>query len=63
VVKCAFAMRRKTLSNCLKRADLHAPDGFETVLRCCGIDGQRRGETLSPEEFACLSRCLSGETQ
>jgi 16S rRNA (adenine1518-N6/adenine1519-N6)-dimethyltransferase len=63
VVKCAFAMRRKTLSNCLKRADLYAPDGFEAVLRCCGIDGKRRGETLSLEEFATLSRCLSGQTQ
>jgi 16S rRNA (adenine1518-N6/adenine1519-N6)-dimethyltransferase len=56
-------MRRKTLSNCLKRADLYASDGFETVLRCCGIDGRRRGETLSPEEFACISRCLSEETE
>jgi len=59
VVKCAFAMRRKTLSNCLKRADLDLPDGVEAILRHCGIDGQRRGETLSLEEFACLSRCLS----
>ena len=63
VVKCAFAMRRKTLSNCLKRADLYAPSGFETILRCCEIDGQRRGETLSPEEFARISRCLSEKTE
>jgi 16S rRNA (adenine1518-N6/adenine1519-N6)-dimethyltransferase len=60
VVKGAFAMRRKTLSNCLKRADLLATDGFDAILKDCEIDGQRRGETLSLEEFARLSRCLSG---
>lgn len=59
VVKGAFAMRRKTLANCLKSAELHAPDGMAVVLESCGIDGQRRGETLSLEEFARLSRCLS----
>jgi 16S rRNA (adenine1518-N6/adenine1519-N6)-dimethyltransferase len=59
VVKGAFAMRRKTLSNCLKSAELHAPDGMAAVLDNCGIDGKRRGETLSLEEFARLSRCLS----
>lgn len=61
VVKTAFAMRRKTLLNCLKRADLHTQYEMEHVLGNCGIDGRRRGETLSLEEFARLSRCLSGE--
>lgn len=59
VVKGAFAMRRKTLANCLKSAELHAPDGMAAVLASCGIDGQRRGETLTLEEFARLSRCLT----
>lgn len=60
VVKCAFAMRRKTLSNCLKKADLNFPEeGVAEVLKSCGIDGCRRGETLSLEEFARLSSCLS----
>jgi len=59
VVKGAFAMRRKTLSNCLKNAELFAPEGIGTVLEICGIDGRRRGETLSLDEFASLSRCLS----
>lgn len=58
VVKGAFAMRRKTLSNCLKAAELVAPDELGQVLAACGIDGQRRGETLSLEEFASLSRRL-----
>lgn len=59
VVKGAFAMRRKTLSNCLKATELAAPDELGRLLDVCGIDGQRRGETLSLEEFASLSRVLS----
>ena len=62
VVKGAFAMRRKTLANCLKRAELCAVDELAAVLEECGINGQRRGETLSMEEFASLSRALSGKT-
>lgn len=58
VVKGAFAMRRKTLSNCLKKTGLAAPDALAQVLNDCGIDGQRRGETLSLDEFAALSRRL-----
>lgn len=60
VVKGAFAMRRKTLSNCLKAADLADPGEIAGILQACGIDGQRRGETLSLEEFASISRYLSG---
>lgn len=60
VVKGAFAMRRKTLWNCLKRAEIIPPDELDRVLNESGIDGQRRGETLSMEEFALLSRRLSG---
>lgn len=60
VVKCAFSTRRKTLFNCLKRGDLGTPDGVAALLESCGIDGRRRGETLSLEEFARLSRRLSG---
>lgn len=59
VVKGAFAMRRKTLSNCLKATKLAGPDELSRLFDVCGIDGQRRGETLSLEEFAFLSRCLS----
>lgn len=61
VVKGAFAMRRKTLYNCLKRAELCGSDQLASLFERCGIDGQRRGETLSMEEFARLSRCLSGD--
>jgi 16S rRNA (adenine1518-N6/adenine1519-N6)-dimethyltransferase len=61
VVKAAFAMRRKTLINCLKAAELTDIDDLRGILAECGIDGQRRGETLSLDEFAGLSRRLSGE--
>jgi 16S rRNA (adenine1518-N6/adenine1519-N6)-dimethyltransferase len=59
VVKGAFAMRRKTLANCLKACELAPADELGGILEQCGIDGKRRGETLSMEEFASLSRGLS----
>jgi len=59
VVKGAFAMRRKTLANCLKAAELARADELGRILEQCGIDGKRRGETLSMVEFASLSRALS----
>lgn len=58
VVKGAFAMRRKTLANCLKAAELLSADAVDPLLEQCGIDGRRRGETLSMEEFAAISRIL-----
>jgi 16S rRNA (adenine1518-N6/adenine1519-N6)-dimethyltransferase len=59
VVKGAFAMRRKTLINCLKAAELAPLEELRRILTECAIDGQRRGETLSLDEFAALSRCIS----
>jgi 16S rRNA (adenine1518-N6/adenine1519-N6)-dimethyltransferase len=59
VVRGAFGQRRKTLWNCLKSAGL-VPTGMmlTEALAGCGIDGGRRGETLSLDEFAALSREL-----
>lgn len=59
LVKGAFAMRRKTLFNCLKAAEVAGPQKLAGILDACGIDGGRRGETLSLEEFASLSRRLA----
>jgi 16S rRNA (adenine1518-N6/adenine1519-N6)-dimethyltransferase len=61
VVKAAFGMRRKTLMNCLKSAELCAPGELDGILAECDIDGKRRGETLSMAEFARLARRLSVE--
>jgi 16S rRNA (adenine1518-N6/adenine1519-N6)-dimethyltransferase len=59
VVRAAFAQRRKTLWNCLRAAALAADEkGLREALACCGIDGGRRGESLSLDEFASLSRAL-----
>ncbi len=62
VVKGAFGMRRKTLINCLKAIELVPLDELQGVLDDCGIDGKRRGETLSLDEFASLSRRFSTVT-
>lgn len=54
VVKAAFAQRRKTLSNTLKTSGVPA-ETLKVILAAAGIDGNRRGETLSIDEFAALS--------
>jgi 16S rRNA (adenine1518-N6/adenine1519-N6)-dimethyltransferase len=54
VVKAAFAQRRKTLSNTLKTTGVPA-DTLKVILEKAGIDGGRRGETLSLEEFAAIA--------
>lgn len=59
VVKGAFGMRRKTLINCLKAAELVPLEELHRILEECGIDGKRRGETLTLDEFAALSRRFS----
>ncbi|MGI9952574.1 16S rRNA (adenine(1518)-N(6)/adenine(1519)-N(6))-dimethyltransferase RsmA [Moorellaceae bacterium AZ2] len=57
VVRAAFAQRRKTLANAL-RSLTGAREPVEAALAAAGIEPFRRGETLSLEEFARLSRCL-----
>lgn len=56
VVRAAFAQRRKTLGNTLKAV---APrERLENAFAQTGIDPQRRGETLSLEEYAALTAAL-----
>ena len=56
-VKTAFSKRRKTLANNLKDMDVARSKGVDisALLDEAGIDGQRRGETLTVEEFGRLS--------
>jgi 16S rRNA (adenine1518-N6/adenine1519-N6)-dimethyltransferase len=62
VVKAAFSQRRKTLWNCLRSSTLFTDaEQLARLLAGCGIDGNRRGETLSLEEFAVISRTLFAE--
>lgn len=60
VVRAAFGQRRKTLLNALSGGLGLSRERVESVLHEAGIDPQRRGETLSLEEFITLSRLLFG---
>lgn len=51
VVRAAFNQRRKMLKNALEAAHIKWPAGTD-------IDGKRRGETLSIEEFAKLANSI-----
>lgn len=57
-VKAAFSQRRKTLLNCLVSAFPISKEEIGALLREAGIEPQRRGETLSIEEFARVSDLL-----
>lgn len=68
IVKAAFAHRRKTLENSLsleagRLAWLKdgSRSGLKAALEKCGIDGSRRAETLSVEEFGALYTVLAGK--
>jgi 16S rRNA (adenine1518-N6/adenine1519-N6)-dimethyltransferase len=66
VVEAAFGERRKTIKNSLKRRLTlpYLPKGaIEKALSAAGIDPLRRGETLSIEEYAVLSRAIARESQ
>ena len=59
VIKTAFGKRRKTLKNALIGNELQL-DAYTAhfFLKQAGIDPVRRAETLSVDEFVCLSNCL-----
>lgn len=53
-VKAAFAQRRKTLGNAIQGVGVTKEMAHDALMKA-GIDPQRRGETLSIEEFARLA--------
>lgn len=55
IATALFAMRRKTLANCLKSM----PDVCDALLRC-GIDPSRRGESLTLAEAEALACAAAG---
>jgi 16S rRNA (adenine1518-N6/adenine1519-N6)-dimethyltransferase len=67
VTRSAFGKRRKTLRNALLMSaglDLVLePADLDAALAASGIQGQRRGETLSLQEFADLANALSAGPQ
>ena len=54
VVRAAFGQRRKTLRNALRAVFPQA----DAALARADIDGDRRGETLSIEEFGKIAEAL-----
>lgn len=58
VVKAAFSQRRKTFANTLRAAGLSKED-IASLLQKSGIDGGRRGETMSLQEFADVANAWS----
>lgn len=56
IIRGAFQMRRKQLGNTLEASlDIARPQ-MESLARTAGIDPQRRGETLTLDEYARLAR-------
>ena len=60
-VRASFEARRKTLRNALMRA--FPVEVVDQALAAAHIDGKRRGETLSPEEFEQLGQSFDALTQ
>lgn len=58
VVKAAFSLRRKMLSNSLKNMGIKA-EQVAKWLELAGVDGKRRAETLSLEDFAKLTNSFN----
>lgn len=56
VVGAAFRQRRKTLRNALRAS--YAADAVDAALAAAGVEGGRRGETLSVDEFAAVAAGL-----
>lgn len=54
VVKAAFSLRRKMLSNSLKNMGIKS-EQVAKWMELAGVDGKRRAETLSLEDFAKLT--------
>ncbi len=61
VVHAAFGQRRKTLRNALRA--VYRDDAVDAALATTGLDGVRRGETLSLVEFAALARAIPAGAQ
>ncbi|MFC1766972.1 16S rRNA (adenine(1518)-N(6)/adenine(1519)-N(6))-dimethyltransferase RsmA [Candidatus Margulisiibacteriota bacterium] len=61
IVHAAFIQRRKMLKNAIENANIEGinKENISKAFEKVGIDGKRRGETLSIEEFAKLSDSIS----
>ncbi|HUH16977.1 MAG TPA: 16S rRNA (adenine(1518)-N(6)/adenine(1519)-N(6))-dimethyltransferase RsmA [Methylomirabilota bacterium] len=58
IVQAGFRQRRKQVHNGLSRELALEPAQVDAALASCGIDGERRPQTLTLDEWACLTRLL-----
>ncbi len=58
VVKAAFSLRRKMLNNSLKNMGIQS-EQVAKWLALAGVDGKRRAETLTLEDFAALTNTFT----
>jgi 16S rRNA (adenine1518-N6/adenine1519-N6)-dimethyltransferase len=59
IIRGSFHMRRKQLLNTLEETLALGKPRTERLLRHAGINPQRRGETLTLDEFAKLARAAA----
>lgn len=62
VVKAAFSLRRKMLNNSLKNMGIKG-EQVAKWLELAGVDGKRRAETLSLEDFAALTNTFAASKE
>ena len=59
VVQAGFRQRRKQIHNGLGRELPLVPEALESALELCGVTRDRRPQTLSVDEWACLATGLA----
>ena len=59
VVQAGFRQRRKQLHNALRRELPLPPGALDAALVACGVDPERRAQTLRLDEWACLATRLA----
>ena len=59
LIKSAFAMRRKTLANNLKKDFGLTGEQISSMLTQCGLDVNIRGEALNTEQFVKLANMIA----
>jgi 16S rRNA (adenine1518-N6/adenine1519-N6)-dimethyltransferase len=59
VVQAGFRQRRKQVHNGLARELSVEREAVEDALRACGVDADRRPQTLTVEEWSCLTTRLA----
>jgi 16S rRNA (adenine1518-N6/adenine1519-N6)-dimethyltransferase len=59
IAKAAFSHRRKTILNSLDRGMVSLPrETLDKALRKCSIDPKRRAETLTVDDYICLTSAV-----